>query len=140
MPSHQVYSNNIIEEIQSLFKKEDYTRDMRDDIQFILPRPRSNIERSSFKYRAALVWNNLPVDPKVTSYDSFKKRLPKNSKTLERISFNNLSFKQRDNHFNYFRTIFKLSNQIDDSAKDGGPHFTQCMIGICPLATHSYQN
>ena len=29
---------------------------------------------------------------------------------------------------------------IDDSAKDGGPHFTQCMIGICPLATHSYQN
>ena len=21
---------------------------------------------------------------------------------------------------------------IDDSAKDGGPHFTQCMIGICP--------
>ena len=29
---------------------------------------------------------------------------------------------------------------IDDSAKDGGPHFTQCMIGICPLVTHSYQN
>ena len=29
---------------------------------------------------------------------------------------------------------------IDDSAKDGGPHFTQCMIGICPLATHSYRN
>ena len=29
---------------------------------------------------------------------------------------------------------------IDDSVKDGGPHFTQCMIGICPLATHSYQN
>ena len=31
-------------------------------------------------------------------------------------------------------------DSIDDSAKDGGPHFTQCMIGICPLATHSYQN
>ena len=29
---------------------------------------------------------------------------------------------------------------IGDSAKDGGPHFTQCMIGICPLVTHSYQN
>ena len=29
---------------------------------------------------------------------------------------------------------------IDDSAKDGGPHFTQCMTGICPLVTHSYQN
>ena len=29
---------------------------------------------------------------------------------------------------------------IDDSAKDGGPHFTQCMIGICPLVTHSYQH
>ena len=29
---------------------------------------------------------------------------------------------------------------IDDSAKDGGPHFTQCMIGKCPLVTHSYQN
>ena len=29
---------------------------------------------------------------------------------------------------------------IDDYGKDGGPHFTQCMIGICPLATHSYQN
>ena len=101
--SHQVYNNNIIEEIQSLFKKKDYTRDMRDCIQFMLPRPRSNIGRSSFKYRAALVWNNLPVDlKKVTSYDSFKKRLSKNSKILETISFNNFSFKQRDNHFNYF--------------------------------------
>ena len=29
---------------------------------------------------------------------------------------------------------------IDDSAKDGGSHFTQCLIGICPLPTHSYQN
>ena len=29
---------------------------------------------------------------------------------------------------------------IDDYGKDGGPYFTQCMIGICPLATHSYQN
>ena len=29
---------------------------------------------------------------------------------------------------------------IDDSAKDGGRDFTQCMIGICPLVTHSYQN
>ena len=29
---------------------------------------------------------------------------------------------------------------IDNYGKDGGPHFTQCMIGICPLATHSYQN
>ena len=29
---------------------------------------------------------------------------------------------------------------IDDYGKDGGPHFTQCMIGICPLATHSYRN
>ena len=28
---------------------------------------------------------------------------------------------------------------IDDYGKDGGTHFTQCMIGICPLATHSYQ-
>ena len=101
--SHQVYNNNIIEEIQSLFKKKDYTRDMRDCIQFMLPRPRLNIGRSSFKYRAALVWNNLPVDlKKVTSYDSFKKRLSKNSKILETISFNNFSFKQRDNHFNYF--------------------------------------
>ena len=69
---------------------------------------RSNIGRSSFKYRAALVWNNPPVDlKKVTSYDSFKKRLSKNSKILETISFNNFSFKQRDNHFNYFKTIFK---------------------------------
>ena len=32
------------------------------------------------------------------------------------------------------------SPTIDDYGKDGGPHFTQCMIGICPLATHSYQN
>ena len=30
--------------------------------------------------------------------------------------------------------------QIDDYGKDGGSQFTQCMIGICPLATHSYQN
>ena len=33
-----------------------------------------------------------------------------------------------------------VARSIDDSAKDGGPHFTQCMIGICPLVTHSYQN
>ena len=33
-----------------------------------------------------------------------------------------------------------VSIVIDDYGKDGGPHFTQCMIGICPLATHSYQN
>ena len=30
--------------------------------------------------------------------------------------------------------------KIDDYGKDGGPHITQCMIGKCPLATHSYQN
>ena len=30
--------------------------------------------------------------------------------------------------------------KIDDYGKDGGLHFTECMIGICPLATHSYQN
>ena len=101
--SHQVYNNNIIEEILGLFKKKDYTRDMRDCVLFILPRPRSNIERSPFKYRAALVWNNLPVHlEKVTSYDSVKKRLSKNSKILEQISFSKFSFKQRDNHFNYF--------------------------------------
>ena len=29
---------------------------------------------------------------------------------------------------------------IDDSGKDGGSHFTQCMIGICLVAMHSYQN
>ena len=76
---------------------------MRDSFQFTLPRPRSNIGRSSFKYRAALVWNNLPVDlKKVTSYDSFKKRLSKNSRSLEHMSFNNFSFKQRDNNFIYF--------------------------------------
>ena len=46
--SRQVYNNNVIEEIQSLFKKKDCTRDMRDCIQFILPRPRSNIGRSCF--------------------------------------------------------------------------------------------
>ena len=78
-------------------------QDMRDCIQFILPRPRSNIGRSSFKYRAAFVWNNLPVDlKKITSYDSLKKRLSKKSKILETIDLNNFSFKQRDNHFNYF--------------------------------------
>ena len=33
-----------------------------------------------------------------------------------------------------------MKGLIDDYGKDGGPHFTQCMIGICPLATHSYQN
>ena len=38
-----------------------------------------------------------------------------------------------------FRNVVMIM-VIDDSAKDGGPHFTQCMIGICPLATHSYQN
>ena len=32
------------------------------------------------------------------------------------------------------------SKTINDYGKDGGPHFTQCMIGICPLATHIYQN
>ena len=31
-----------------------------------------------------------------------------------------------------------VQEAIDDSAKDGGSHFTQCMIGICPLATPSY--
>ena len=86
--SHQVYNNNIIEEIQSLFKKKDYTRDMRDCIQFMLPRPRSNIGRSSFKYRAALVWNNLPVDlKKVTSYDSFKKEAVKEQQNFRNNIF-----------------------------------------------------
>ena len=32
------------------------------------------------------------------------------------------------------------TNLIDDSGKDGGPHFTQCMVGINPVATHSYQS
>ena len=36
--------------------------------------------------------------------------------------------------------LSSLDLSIDDYGKDGGPHFTQCMIGICPLATHSYQN
>ena len=39
----------------------------------------------------------------------------------------------------YGGTVLISWSSIDDSAKDGGPHFTQSMIGICPLATHSYQ-
>ena len=36
--------------------------------------------------------------------------------------------------------VFWRQATIDDSAKDGRSHFTQCMIGICPIAMHSYQN
>ena len=42
--------------------------------------------------------------------------------------------------FHFETNYFGLDEKIDHSAKDGGPHFTQCMIGICPLVTHSYQN
>ena len=42
--------------------------------------------------------------------------------------------------YSYFAARPLSAATIDDYGKDGGPHFTQCMIGICPLATHSYQN
>ena len=51
--------------------------------------------------------------------------------------FNQATIFQRDAEvFQGFENEFV----IDDSAKDGGRDFTQCMIGICPLVTHSYQN
>ncbi len=40
-----------------------------------------------------------------------------------------------------FRLFFsKLpEKQIHESAKNAKPHFTQCIIGIRPLATHGYR-
>ena len=57
--------------------------------------------KRSFRYRAAIVWNNLPNDlPELPSYNSFKSNLKK-SDVLEKISFNLTGRALRSNDFIY---------------------------------------
>ena len=62
------------------------------------------LDRNSFKHRAGVIWNRLPVKMKsIENYEHYKKELSKISNTLDSISFgisSSVSFTQSD--FRYF--------------------------------------
>ena len=62
------------------------------------------LDRNSFKYRAGVIWNRLPIKVKsIENYEHCKKELSKISNTLDSVSFgisSSVPFTQSD--FRYF--------------------------------------
>ena len=59
-------------------------------MKLFVNRPKSEIGRTSFTHRCALVWNSLPTNLKnKPSLESFKKDLARQSHTINRVTFIN---------------------------------------------------
>ena len=74
--------------------------DLRKSANIEVPRPRTEIGRSSFKHRAALCWKLLPNSFKNSGVGSFRNSTRENKKLLNSISFEkaarSVSFKSID--------------------------------------------
>lgn len=58
--TYQSYHSLNTEELNILISKAKTNYSLRNSLNLEVPRPRSEIGRSSFKHRAALAWNLLP--------------------------------------------------------------------------------
>ena len=90
--------------LNELIQRKISSRSMRDMEQLQVSRPKTEIGRSSFRHRAAIIWNVLPMSVKtIRSYPGFKFEFSKNFKFLNNLSFGQSSvINNRNNDYIYF--------------------------------------
>ena len=89
--TYQSYHGSNTEELNILISKEKPNYSLRNSLNIEVPRPRSEIGRSSFKHRAALVWNLLCIISKTAILRSFKIKLNAKKYLLNSINFARVS-------------------------------------------------
>ena len=99
--THQIYNNRGPSILNELIQRKTSSRSMRDMEQLQVSRPKTEIGRSRFKHRAAIIWNVLPTNVKNTSSCSaFKCELSKNFRISNSLSFGHSSIiNQRNNDY-----------------------------------------
>ena len=86
--TYQSYHSLNTEDLNILISKVKTNYSLRNSLNLEVPRPRSEIGRSSFKHRAALAWNLLPHHVKeCANLRSFKIGLKANKHLLNGINF-----------------------------------------------------
>ena len=86
--TYQSYHSLNTEELNILILKAKTSYSLKNSLNLEVPRPRSEIGRSSFKHRAALAWNLLPHHVKeCANLRSFKIGLKINMYLLNSINF-----------------------------------------------------
>lgn len=102
---------NCIDPIRGLIVKSKVNYNFRQSANIEVPRPRTEIGRSSFTHRAALCWNFLPNSCKHTSsLGYFKKFSKENKNLLNAISFDkaSCSVSYRLQILNIFRSLLLI--------------------------------
>ena len=100
--SFSIFNDTCMEPLRDLIVKSKSNHNFRNSANIEVPRPRTEIGRSSFKHRAALCWNLLPNSSKISpSFCSFKKSIRENENDfLNSIGFEkascSVSFKSTD--------------------------------------------
>ena len=85
----QAYHELSPEPINKLIQKSTLKRSLRDNMKLFVNRPKTEIGRTSFIHRCALIWNSLPKNLKnKPSLQSFKKELARQSHAINRMVFN----------------------------------------------------
>ena len=91
--TYQSYHGSNTEELNILLSKAKPNYSLRNSLNIEVPRPRSEIGRSSFKHRAALAWNLLLHHVKDCAIlRSFKIKLNAKKHLLNSINFKNHYF------------------------------------------------
>lgn len=86
--TYNIYHGNSIEPLNDLIVKSETPYDLRKSLKVKVHRPRTEMGRSSFKFRAALSWYLLPEDVKnCSNLTSFKRKLRENKRILKSIRF-----------------------------------------------------
>ena len=86
--TYQSYHSLNTEDLNILISKAKINYNLRNSLNLEVPRPRSEIGRSSFKHRAALAWNLLPHHVKeCANLRSFKIGLKANKHLLNGVNF-----------------------------------------------------
>ena len=103
--TYQSYHSLNTEDLNILISKVKTNYSLRNSLNLEVPRPRSEIGRSSFKHRAALAWNLLPHHVKeCANLRSFKIGLKANKHLLNGINFarGSCCVSMKNNDFLYF--------------------------------------
>ena len=97
---YQSYHSLNTEDLDILISKVKINYSLRNSLNLEVPRPRSEIGRSSFKHRAALAWNLLPHHVK----ECASLRLKANKHLLNSINFarGSCCVSMKNNDFLYF--------------------------------------
>ena len=100
--TYNLYNENLPPPLLSLIKKR-FVRSTRRKNQIEQPNFKTKRYKSSFRYRASLIWNNIPDEIKEKSYDAFKIELKRNEKLLDSILIGTItSGKALDEAFIYY--------------------------------------